>query len=218
MRVIVTEYQPAWVEQFEEEAQALKQILKENCLKVEHIGSTSVPNLAAKPIIDFLVIVEEIEKVDLLQGEFERIGYEYMGEFGLSGRRYLRKGPIKRTHHVHIYQFDNTQEILRHLAFRNYLRENPAIATTYLVFRHPRNAKWFALIMPLDAQLLGATENKQLTILTVKFAPELIALLKNQPGYFPAYHMNKEHWLSLSEEIPLSQVFSFIDESYQRSY
>ena len=39
--------------------------------------------------------------------------------------------PIKRTHHVHIYQFDNTQEILRHLAFRNYLRENPAIATTY---------------------------------------------------------------------------------------
>ena len=51
MRVIVTEYQPAWVEQFEEEAQALKQILKENCLKVEHIGSTSVPNLAAKPII-----------------------------------------------------------------------------------------------------------------------------------------------------------------------
>lgn len=131
MRVIVTEYQPAWVEQFEEEAQALKQILKENCLKVEHIGSTSVPNLAAKPIIDFLVIVEEIEKVDLLQGEFERIGYEYMGEFGLSGRRYLRKSPIKRTHHVHIYQFDNTQEILRHLAFRNYLRENPAIATTY---------------------------------------------------------------------------------------
>ena len=105
MRVIVTEYQPAWVEQFEEEAQALKQILKENCLKVEHIGSTSVPNLAAKPIIDFLVIVEEIEKVDLLQGEFERIGYEYMGEFGLSGRRYLRKGPIKRTHHVHIYQY-----------------------------------------------------------------------------------------------------------------
>ncbi|WEB58548.1 GrpB family protein [Enterococcus faecalis] len=131
MRVIVTEYQPAWVEQFEEEAKALKQILKENCLKIEHIGSTSVPNLAAKPIIDFLVIVEEIEKVDLLQGEFERIGYEYMGEFGLSGRRYLRKRPIKRTHHVHIYQFDNTQEILRHLAFRNYLRENPAIATTY---------------------------------------------------------------------------------------
>ena len=131
MRVIVTEYQPAWVEQFEEEAQALKQILKENCLKVEHIGSTSVPNLAAKPIIDFLVIVEEIEKVDLLQWEFERIGYEYMGEFGLSGRRYLQKGPIKRTHHVHIYQFDNTQEILRHLAFRNYLRENPAIVTTY---------------------------------------------------------------------------------------
>ncbi|WP_142478194.1 GrpB family protein, partial [Klebsiella oxytoca] len=43
----------------------------------------------------------------------------------------LRKGPIKRTHHVHIYRFDNTQEILRHLAFRNYLRENPAIATTY---------------------------------------------------------------------------------------
>ena len=62
MRVIVTEYQPAWVEQFEEEAQALKQILKENCLKVEHIGSTSVPNLAAKPIIDFWSLLKKLKK------------------------------------------------------------------------------------------------------------------------------------------------------------
>ena len=70
------------MEQFEEEAQALKQILKENCLKVEHIGSTSVPNLATKPIIDFLVIVEEIEKSRPVTREFERIGYEYMGNLG----------------------------------------------------------------------------------------------------------------------------------------
>ena len=62
MRVIVTEYQPAWVEQFEEEAQALKQILKENCLKVEHIGSTSVPNLATKPIIDFWSLLKKLKK------------------------------------------------------------------------------------------------------------------------------------------------------------
>ena len=68
------------MEQFEEEAQALKQILKENCLKVEHIGSTSVPNLA-KPIIDFWSLLKKL-KVDLLQGEFERIGYEYMGNLG----------------------------------------------------------------------------------------------------------------------------------------
>ncbi len=66
----------------------------------------------------FLVIVEEIEKkVDLLQGEFERIGYEYMGNLGYQDVVIYEKGPIKRTHHVHIYQFDNTQEILRHLAF-----------------------------------------------------------------------------------------------------
>ncbi|EOG92940.1 hypothetical protein SQ3_00900 [Enterococcus faecalis EnGen0212] len=82
MRVIVTEYQPAWVEQFEEEAQALKQILKENCLKVEHIGSTSVPNLAAKPIIDFLVIVEEIEKVDLLQWDLKESVMNIWGNLG----------------------------------------------------------------------------------------------------------------------------------------
>lgn len=96
MRVIVTEYQPAWVEQFEEEAKALKQILKENCLKIEHIGSTSVPNLAAKPIIDFLVIVEEIEKVDLLQGEFERIGYEYMGGIWTIRTSLFTKRPDKK--------------------------------------------------------------------------------------------------------------------------
>ena len=77
-----------------------------------------------------MVIVEEIEKVDLLQWEFERIGYEYMGNLGYQDV-VIYERPDKRTHHVHIYQFDNTQEILRHLAFRNYLRENPAIATTY---------------------------------------------------------------------------------------
>ena len=117
MRVIVTEYQPAWVEQFEEEAQALKQILKENCLKVEHIGSTSVPNLATKPIIDFWSLLKKLKKVDLLQGEFERIGYEYMGEFGLSGRRYLRKGPIKEHIMCIFISLTIRKEILRHLAF-----------------------------------------------------------------------------------------------------
>ena len=81
MRVIVTEYQPAWVEQFEEEAQALKQILKENCLKVEHIGSTSVPNLAAKPIIDFWSLLKKLKSRPVTR-EFERIGYEYMGNLG----------------------------------------------------------------------------------------------------------------------------------------
>ena len=68
MRVIVTEYQPAWVEQFEEEAQALKQILKENCLKVEHIGSTSVPNLAAKPIIDFWSLLKKLKSRPVTMG------------------------------------------------------------------------------------------------------------------------------------------------------
>ena len=77
-----------------------------------------------------MVIVEEIEKVDLLQGNLKESVMNIWGIWAIRTSLFTKR-PDKRTHHVHIYQFDNTQEILRHLAFRNYLRENPAIATTY---------------------------------------------------------------------------------------
>ena len=122
--VIVKEYNPLYSKLYNEEEKLIKKILGENLVHIEeklikkilgenlvhieHIGSTSVPNLKSKPIIDILVSVNSLEEVDLKQKEFEVIGYEYMDEFGIKGRRYLRKGGNERTHQIHIFHKSNS--------------------------------------------------------------------------------------------------------------
>lgn len=129
--IIVTEYDTSWPERFEQEAKIIKRILGENCIEIYHIGSTSVAGLPAKPIIDIMPVVKNLYQVDVLAAEFERAGYEYMGEFGISGRRYLRKGGDERTHHVHIFAEKSREDIERHLFFRDYLREHKEVCNEY---------------------------------------------------------------------------------------
>lgn len=120
--ITIADYNPLWVKKYEEESVLIKDILADNCIAIYHIGSTSVPGLAAKPIIDIMVAVRSLEKVDCVSEAFSEIGYEYLGEFGIEGRRYLRKGGDERTHQIHIFQMDDWNNIGRHLAFRNYMR------------------------------------------------------------------------------------------------
>ncbi len=120
--ITVTDYQPQWPEKYREEEALLREILGENCLAVYHIGSTSVPGLAAKPILDIMPVVKSLEAVDAAAKNLEAAGYEYLGEFGIRGRRYLRKGGEERTHQVHIFAWSDEENIRRHLAFRDYLR------------------------------------------------------------------------------------------------
>ncbi len=120
--IIVLDYDPIWRKSFQEEAGKIKSILKDNCVAVHHIGSTAVPGLAAKPIIDIMPVVKSLAEVDRVSAEFEEIGYEYLGEFGIKGRRYLRKGGDERTHQIHIFAENDTENIDRHLAFRDYMR------------------------------------------------------------------------------------------------
>lgn len=129
--IIVTDYNPLWVKKYEEESKLIKDILADNCITTYHIGSTSVPGLAAKPIIDIMVAVRSLEKVDSVAEAFSKIGYEYLGEFGIEGRRYLRKGGDERTHHIHIFQMNDWNNIERHLAFRNYMRTHEKERTEY---------------------------------------------------------------------------------------
>ena len=129
--IIVTEYNPAWSEMYENESAAIRKILGENCIEIHHIGSTAVPGLAAKPIIDIMPVVYDLEAVDKAAADFEKIGYEYMGEFGIPGRRYLRKGGDERTHQIHIFSKNSTDDIERHLAVRDYLRTHSDISSKY---------------------------------------------------------------------------------------
>ena len=120
--ITVVDYNPLWIKKYEEESVLIKEILANNCIAIYHIGSTSITGLAAKPIIDIMVAVRSLEKVDCVEGDFSKIGYEYLGEFGIEGRRYLRKGGDERTHQIHIFQADDWNNIGRHLAFRDYMR------------------------------------------------------------------------------------------------
>jgi GrpB-like predicted nucleotidyltransferase (UPF0157 family) len=131
INVIVTNYNENWVKSFKEEAKRIREVLADEIVEIYHIGSTSVPGLKAKPIIDIMPIVKDIKAVDTFNTEMTEIGFEPLGEFGISGRRYFRKGGENRTHHVHIFQFDNKYEIERHLAVRDYLRSHKKEAIEY---------------------------------------------------------------------------------------
>lgn len=131
MKIEVVEYDQNWPALFAEEAEKIKGILGPELLEIHHIGSTSVQGLRAKPIIDILPVVRDIQIVDEHGLEFAALGYEALGEFGLKGRRYFRKGRKKRTHQVHIFSMDNAGEIIRHLALRDYLRSHPWKAREY---------------------------------------------------------------------------------------
>ena len=133
--VIVVDYNPEWPVMFAAEAGMIRRVLGSNCVAVHHIGSTAVPGLAAKPVIDIMPVVKSLNDVDCLASEFVKNGYEYLGEFGMAGRRYMRKGGDERTHQIHIFAEKDTLNITRHLAFRDYMRVNSTVRETYAALK-----------------------------------------------------------------------------------
>jgi GrpB-like predicted nucleotidyltransferase (UPF0157 family)/GNAT superfamily N-acetyltransferase len=128
--VVVVPYNPKWPELFAKEAEQIKKALGSNCAAIHHIGSTSVPGLMAKPVIDILPVVKDIEKVDQASEAMEALGYLAMGEYGIPFRRLFIKGGDVRTHNVHVFQEGNP-EINRHLKFRDWLRTHSDDAKLY---------------------------------------------------------------------------------------
>ncbi|HIY07731.1 MAG TPA: GrpB family protein [Firmicutes bacterium] len=145
MEVQVVPYDPSWPSRYRREAALLREALGDCLVEIHHIGSTSVPGLWAKPIIDILPVVTAVEEADRRRAALEALGYEYLGEFGIPGRRYLRKGGDHRTHQVHLFGRESRDEIRRHLAVPAYLRCHPDAARDYaqlkrrLARRFPRD-------------------------------------------------------------------------------
>jgi GrpB-like predicted nucleotidyltransferase (UPF0157 family) len=130
-KVEVVAYNPGWDEQYRNEMVALRAILGEQIVAIHHVGSTAIPGVHAKPIIDVLVEVSQIAAIDAYNDEMIRQGYIPRGEYGIAGRRYFIKGnEIHRSHHIHIFQVENP-EIQRHLDFRDYLVSHAADAKAY---------------------------------------------------------------------------------------
>jgi len=119
---------------YQKEVQFLKTIFGDEIIRFEHFGSTSVYGLKAKPVIDMMCIVKDIDKIDSYNIEMASLGYDVAGEWGITGRRLFRKGGENRTHHLHFYKYDNPQ-IDRHIIVRDYLRTYPEEATNYSNFK-----------------------------------------------------------------------------------
>ena len=130
-KVELIPFKESWAKKFSEESKRLKEIYDGELLNIHHIGSTSIPGMLAKPIIDILIEVQNIENIDLFNNNMKKLGYVPRGENGIVGRRYfIKENDNIRTHHVHIYQ-TGASEISKHLIFRDYLIENQHEAERY---------------------------------------------------------------------------------------
>lgn len=126
----VVPYDPNWPKQFETEALLIKPIFTDNFVAIYHVGSTAIPGMSAKPTIDIILEVKDINLVDACNNQMEVAGYEAWGEYKIPGRRFFVKGFDKRTHHVHTFQ-TGSFDIARHLYFRDYLIAHPVDAKAY---------------------------------------------------------------------------------------
>lgn len=125
----IASYSAAWAMLFAQEKQRLQAAIGEHTLAIEHVGSTSVPGLAAKPIIDIAVAVADLRAVADCVAPLAKLGYNYKGEYGLAGRHYFNKGN-PRTHHLHMVT-RASDHWRNHLLFRDYLRQHPEIVAQY---------------------------------------------------------------------------------------
>ncbi|MFZ4689110.1 MAG: GrpB family protein [Polymorphobacter sp.] len=143
--VSLVDHNPAWAGIAESLADELA-MLRPNLLAVHHIGSTAVPGLKAKPIIDLLPVVASLAVLDGQQSRIEALGYVFYGEYGIPGRRFYAL-PRDETRLVHLHFFESgSDQIWHNLAFRDYLRAHPAVAAAYAAEKqrardlHPDNS------------------------------------------------------------------------------
>lgn len=132
-RVVIAAYDPHWPIHFETERAALANLFRDVPLRIKHIGSTAVPGLGAKPIIDIMLGVDALGEVEIRIPPIEALGYEYVQQFEdkLPERRYFRKMARGcRTHHLHCVEL-TSGFWSDHLAFRDLLRADSELARDY---------------------------------------------------------------------------------------
>jgi GrpB-like predicted nucleotidyltransferase (UPF0157 family) len=130
-KVELASHDPTWAAQAAAESERLAEAIGPTLIRIEHVGSTSIAGIRAKPTIDLQPIVSSLADLDARQPQVEALGYIWRGEFGIPGRRYcIREQNGRRLFHVHCHQHDSP-EIARTLVFRDYLRANAEEARAY---------------------------------------------------------------------------------------
>ena len=129
--VVVEKWNPKWKDEFERIVDSLGKDVIYNSIKIEHVGSTSVEGLSAKPIIDLDIVIEN-DKFEIIKRLLNDKGYKHEGDLGIEGREafsYSGKEELM-THHLYVCPKDS-KEIFKHITFRDFLKNNPALAYEY---------------------------------------------------------------------------------------
>jgi GrpB-like predicted nucleotidyltransferase (UPF0157 family) len=128
--VWIIPYDATWPEQFQQLAQLLRNALGPVALRIDHIGSTSVPGLAAKPVIDIQISVADFEPLDAYRLPLERLGYIFRADNPERTKRYFREAPGHPRVHIHVRRSGSFSEQFA-LLFRDYVRTRPDVASHY---------------------------------------------------------------------------------------
>lgn len=149
--ILIVDYDPAWPDQFEAEKNRIFGAIRDIAVAVEHVGSTAVQGLAAKPIIDIMIGLRAPEDGERTIEPMERAGYEYRGDGGVEGQYFFRKTAytpapgqtfhgVGRILYMHMYATDHP-EWDAHIRFRDFLRKQPAAAARYAELKRELAAK-----------------------------------------------------------------------------
>lgn len=131
-KVIVLPYDKKWKSDFEAIRKEIIAAIGDLIIGIEHVGSTSVEGLSAKPCIDIDVVIKDYSVFNTIVSKLEAIGYIYEGNLGIEGReafKYFNK-PHLQTHHLYVCP-QQSKELHRHLTFRDFLRSNPEAVKKY---------------------------------------------------------------------------------------
>ncbi|HEX2171741.1 MAG TPA: GrpB family protein [Dehalococcoidia bacterium] len=129
--VLIFDYDPRWPHRFEEEKRRVAESLGPRALAIEHVGSTSVPGLGAKPVIDIMVGVGELAEGEECIAPLRAIGYEFIPRRNFPECYFFVRGPWRaRLFHLHLTKYRGPMWN-RYLLFRDYLRDHPEVARQY---------------------------------------------------------------------------------------
>jgi GrpB-like predicted nucleotidyltransferase (UPF0157 family) len=123
------DYTPLWVELYREEEARIRAAVGDLIIDLQHVGSTAIPGIKAKPILDMMAGVARLEEALLCRAPLEAIGYDYAAHAGITNDYVFGKG-VARTHLLHVVEYESA-EWTAHLRFRDRLRNEPELAQEY---------------------------------------------------------------------------------------
>jgi GrpB-like predicted nucleotidyltransferase (UPF0157 family) len=133
-------YDPSWPEKYAAERDVVVSCLRRPPLLIEHMGSTSIPGISAKPVIDIIVLLADLAEGYAAVPALETSGYSFWRDNPDKSKLYLVRGLPNRTHNLHIHA--DAGEVRRHLLFRDHLRADPAARAAYEALKQELSVRY----------------------------------------------------------------------------